>query len=64
MQEQLRRLKKTKEKQDEYKKRILQGEAIPNDMLTGGITCTACGMAGHMKTNRVCPFFDEGKQQR
>eukprot|EP01102_Stenamoeba_stenopodia_P010960 TRINITY_DN3347_c0_g1_i2.p1 TRINITY_DN3347_c0_g1~~TRINITY_DN3347_c0_g1_i2.p1 ORF type:complete len:1297 (-),score=390.85 TRINITY_DN3347_c0_g1_i2:240-4130(-) len=58
LQEQLRRLKKTSEKQKLLKNRLLKGSddgAVAN--ANAGLVCGACGMSGHMRTNRNCPLF-------
>eukprot|EP01114_Cavostelium_apophysatum_P018966 TRINITY_DN5978_c0_g1_i3.p1 TRINITY_DN5978_c0_g1~~TRINITY_DN5978_c0_g1_i3.p1 ORF type:complete len:1459 (-),score=471.48 TRINITY_DN5978_c0_g1_i3:34-4410(-) len=58
LQEYLRRLRSKKEKQDELKKRMLDGSL--DDLTTDGEPkCGACGMPGHIRTNRVCPMYDE-----
>ena len=60
LQEQLRRLKKNKEKQDELKEKMMmmQGQGMSEED-PNAIKCGACGLMGHMRTNRSCPMFDE-----
>ncbi|KAL6063601.1 Transcription initiation factor TFIID subunit 1 [Balamuthia mandrillaris] len=60
LQEQLRRLKKNREKQKALTKRLETGN-LDGTLPTSGITlqCGACGMIGHMRTNRNCPYFKE-----
>jgi len=60
LQEKLRRLRKNKNRQKVFKERLDQGNydgSLPNSNVQ--LTCGACGMIGHMRTNRNCPFYNE-----
>lgn len=66
LQERLRRLKKTKEKQESLREKLVQGdeqEATPATVAAPQMTCSACHLPGHMRTNRTCPVYSEQKQQ-
>eukprot|EP01091_Cochliopodium_minus_P008756 TRINITY_DN2036_c0_g1_i1.p1 TRINITY_DN2036_c0_g1~~TRINITY_DN2036_c0_g1_i1.p1 ORF type:complete len:306 (+),score=125.83 TRINITY_DN2036_c0_g1_i1:396-1313(+) len=61
LQEKLRRLKRIQETQKENAKRLIKAyqegidPSAPNQ--EGILRCAACGLEGHMKTNRKCPLF-------
>lgn len=62
LQEKLRRLKKNAEKQRALKKAMIDGDTSStptSSTANSALTCGACGMPGHMRTNRMCPLFDE-----
>ena len=63
LQERNRRLEKNKEKQRINRERLING--ITDDQKESSaiqITCGACGLVGHMRTNRNCPIFQEREQ--
>ena len=60
LQEQLRRLKKTSEKQIKLQEQLINGtgdETVVQSFIS--LTCGACGMTGHIRTNRTCPLYRE-----
>eukprot|EP01119_Soliformovum_irregulare_P015805 TRINITY_DN4508_c0_g1_i1.p1 TRINITY_DN4508_c0_g1~~TRINITY_DN4508_c0_g1_i1.p1 ORF type:complete len:1471 (+),score=537.36 TRINITY_DN4508_c0_g1_i1:58-4470(+) len=60
LQEQLRRLRRNKEKQNENREKMLAGSSesdVPSD--GNKYRCGACGLVGHMRTNRNCPLWVE-----
>jgi hypothetical protein len=63
LQEQLRRLKKNREKQRILAERLAEGNRDGTLSQTEGtnnqLVCGACGMVGHMRTNRNCPYYTE-----
>merc|ERR1712137_1264326 len=62
LQERLRRLKKNAEKQKTLQERLINGEEDNLPQTTSvSLKCGACGMPGHMRTNRTCPVFSELK---
>lgn len=64
LQEQLRRLTRNEEKQKslaaQLKKEEDSANASPVPTTTSTqLKCGACGLPGHMRTNRTCPMFIE-----
>jgi len=64
LQEKLRRLRKNKEKQEEFKEKMAQGLDNSDDpTINAKFKCGACGLIGHMRTNRNCPLYMETMDQ-
>ncbi len=64
LQEQLRRLKKNEAKQRELKERMKEGNLDGSSVggASAQLVCGACGMTGHMRTNRICPRYQEAPE--
>jgi len=58
LQEQLRRIKRNEEK--EKVKEFKKVAKTPSDKPLKNLKCGACGGIGHMKTNKMCPKYQEG----
>jgi len=64
LQEQLRRLRRNKEKQEEFKEKMAKGLDNSDDPnVNSKFKCGACGLIGHMRTNRNCPLYVEPVQE-
>jgi rubrerythrin len=66
VQEKNRRHRKNAEKQKELQKKFEAGGNTTDNHKNLKLRCGRCGMIGHMKTNRICPFFksdDEGDEE-
>lgn len=64
LQEQLRRLRKNREKQEEYKQKMALGLDNSDEVTANSkFKCGACNMWGHMRTNRNCPLYSESNRE-
>lgn len=61
LQEQLRRLRRNAEKQAANREKLAAGE-LDSAQSALLLKCGACGMVGHMRTNRNCPLYEEPKK--
>lgn len=63
LQEQLRRLTRNEEKQKTLAAQLKKEEdaaiSSPVPTTSNQLKCGACGLPGHMRTNRTCPMFIE-----
>ena len=60
LQEKIRRLKRSQQKQQANIRQFVKAldSGVDLTQLGDGVTrCAACGLEGHMKTNRNCPFY-------
>ncbi len=61
LQEKLRRLRRTENKQRSLALQLKEGDANPEKATamasSSQLKCGACGMVGHMRTNRTCPLY-------
>jgi Protein of unknown function (DUF3591)/Bromodomain/Zinc knuckle len=64
----LRRLKRTKAKQDKLREQlaraVVTGQMPEVEPGKEGLQCSACGLPGHMRTNRSCPMYSEEEAAR
>ena len=65
LQERLRRLKKNSEKQRKLQEQLINGTGDGTVVsCVVPLTCGACGMTGHMRTNRTCPLYRDREQNK